>query len=98
MGLQREWLDVADAIGVDDFLKVWRILDASSSAHSRKGEDGRLMIPIRCYSAFLRYQRNRYVESLDAMGMKPPEIQQKLKDQLCEHISIRHISRLVQPE
>lgn len=98
MGLQREWLDVADAIGVDEFLKVWRILDASSAAHSRKGEDGRLMVPIRCYSTFLRYQRNRYVEALNAMGLTPPEIQRKLMEQLCEQISIRHISRLVKPE
>lgn len=98
MGLQREWLDVADAIGVDEFLKVWRILDASSSAHSRKGEDGRLMIPIRAYGTYLRYQRNRYVEALSEMGYTPPEIRVKLKEQLCEHISIRHISRLVQPE
>ena len=95
MGLQRVWLDVAEAIGVDALLKMWRILDADPASI---GNAGRLLIPLRSYSTFLRYQRNRYIESLDALGHKPPEIQKKLKDQLCEHISIRHISRLVQPE
>jgi hypothetical protein len=98
MGLQRVWLDVAEEIGVDDFLKVWRILDSSDAGQARKGEDGRIMIPIRCYDSFLRYQRNRYIESLTKMGMKPNEIRKRLNEQLCEQISIRHISRLTHQE
>jgi hypothetical protein len=94
MGLQRVWLDVAEEIGVDEFLKVWRLIDSSEAGLARKGEDGRIMIPIRCYSSYLRYQRNRYIETLDALGLKPPEIQRKLKEQLCEQVSIRHISRI----
>ncbi len=95
MGLQRVWLEVAEKIGVDAFLSVWRILDADQTSIDNYG---RLMVPIRAYSTYLRYQRNRYVEALNAMGYTPPEIRQKLKAQLCEEISIRHISRLVQPE
>jgi len=93
MGLQRVWLDVAEVIGVDNLLKMWRILDSDQASIA---DDGRLLVPIRSYSTFLRYQRNRYIESLDGMGFKPPEIQKKLNDQLCEQISIRHISRLIQ--
>lgn len=92
MGLQRVWLDVAEEIGVDAMLKMWRILDRDQSSI---GDDGRLLVPIRSYSTFLRYQRNRYIESLNNMGMKPREIQEKLNVQLCEKISLRHISRLI---
>lgn len=95
MGLQRVWLEVAEKIGVDAFLAVWRILDADQTSIDNYG---RLMVPIRAYSTYMRYQRNRYVEALSAMGYTPPQIRQKLKTQLCEEISIRHISRLVQPE
>lgn len=92
MGLQAVWLEVAEEVGVDAMLKMWRILDRDQSSI---GDDGRLLIPIRSYSTFLRYQRNRYIESLNGMGMKPREIQEKLNAQLCEKISLRHISRLV---
>jgi len=95
MGLQRVWLVIAERIGVDNMLAMWRILDSDQSSI---GDDGRLLVPIRSYSTFLRYQRNRYIESLDSMGLKPIEIQKKLKDQLCEQISIRHISRLIQQD
>lgn len=95
MGLQRIWLEVAEKIGVDAFLAVWRILDSDQTSIENSG---RLMVPIRAYSTYMRYQRNRYVESLSEMGLTPPQIRQKLKEQLCEQISIRHISRLVQPD
>lgn len=92
MGLQRVWLDVSEEIGVDAMLKTWRILDR---AHSSGGDEGRFMVPMRSYGSYLRFQRNRYIEALDASGMKPREIREKLSKQLCEQISIRHISRIL---
>lgn len=90
MGLRRVWLNIAEEVGVDALLKIWRILERDPSGTDK---EGRLVVP--SYSSFLRYQRNRYIEALSAGGMKPREIQEKLKAQLCEQISIRHISRLV---
>jgi hypothetical protein len=95
MGLQRVWLNIAEEVGVDNLLKVWRALDKDQSSI---GDDGRLLVPIRSYSTFLRYQRNRYIETLDSMGMSAKQIQQKLSEQLCEQISLRHISRLAKQE
>jgi hypothetical protein len=95
MGLQQVWIDIAEEIGVDDFLKIWRRLDSAPEAID---DGGRILIPIRSYSRFLRYQRNRYIEALSDMGKKPQEIQAILKSELCEKISVRHILRLVQPE
>lgn len=93
MGLQRVWLDVAEEIGVDAFLKVWRILDAD------KGESvahfGRVMVAIRTYSNFLRYQRNRYIETLYAMSLTPQEIRDRVHRALGEKLSMTHLYRIL---
>lgn len=91
MGLQRVWMDVAEEIGVDAFLAVWRILDADPSARHKEGF---LQLNLKLYRSYLRYQRNRYIEALAARGLKPLEIQRSLVRQLCESVSLRHISRI----
>lgn len=91
MGLQRIWCEVAEVIGVDALLKMWRILDSDPESI---GDNGRLILPLCRYNTFLRYQRNRYIETLAEMGEKPRDIQRILKAQLCEEISLRHISRI----
>lgn len=91
MGLQHGWIRVAEEIGFDAFLIVWRILDADPASY---GGGGRLEIPLRAYSAYLRYQRNRYIETLTEMGYDAKEIRERLKEQLRERISLRHISRI----
>lgn len=66
MGLSAMWLAVVRAIGADAFLSLWRILDA----HPQNWHDsGRLRIDIRRYSAYLRLQRNRYIENLYDAGV-----------------------------
>lgn len=92
MGLQRPWLRVAEEIGVDATLVAWRILDADPSS----SYDGTtLRVPLRSWKTFLRYQRNRYIESLRNHGLPPNEIQRRLQRQLGEVVSISHIKRLV---
>jgi len=95
MGLQRVWLDGAEAIGVDNLLKLWRIIDSDSASI---GDNGRLIPPICRYSTFLRYQRNRYIETLDGLGLSPSEIREKLSNQLCEEISLGHIYKIIRRE
>lgn len=95
MGLQRIWLEIAEEIGVDVLLRIWRILDNDPASI---GDSGRLILPLCRYSTYLRYQRNRYTEALHAAGMSVRDIQKKLNEQLCEQISIRHISRLLKSE
>lgn len=91
MGLQHAWIRVAETIGFDSFLSVWRILDADPASY---GGGGRLEIPLRAYSSYLRYQRNRYIETLTGMGCDAKQIRDRLKEQLREKISLRHISRI----
>lgn len=91
MGLQRVWLEVAEAIGVDDLLAMWRII---SSDPSSVGDHGRILVPIRSYSSYLRYQRNRYIEALTEMGLSSEEIRNRLSTQMGEDVSHRNISRI----
>lgn len=91
MGLQQSWLRVAEEIGVDAFLRTWRILDGDPGNY---GDSGRLKIPLRRYSSYLKFQRNRYIETLMQANCSAQEIRERLKRQLCEQISLRHISRI----
>jgi hypothetical protein len=93
MGVQQHWLKIAEEVGVDDFLKIWRILDREAQSYDSCG-NGRLLVPMRLYSTYLRYQRNRYINTLSCSGMPPSAIQKKLIEQLHEKISIRNISRV----
>lgn len=96
MGLADYWLQVAEYLGVDAFLGMWRILDANSrNIPQTKGNGGNSMSPsLRPYSGYLRFQKNRFVENLAAQGVPPKEIQKRVQQQLCETISIVHIWRL----
>lgn len=90
MGLPRTWLQVAEAIGVDAFLAMWRILDADESLH----EDNMVKAHLRPYRSYLRFQRNRYIETLAALKVPCATIRDMLKRQLGEEISERHIFNL----
>jgi len=90
MGLPRINLQVAEAIGFDAFMKLWRILDADESIH----KDRMIEFPIRPYRSYLRFQRNRYIETLAALGVPSSVIRELLKRQLGEEISERHIFNL----
>jgi hypothetical protein len=92
MGIAAPWLRVADAIGVDAFLAVWRILDQESSFRSDQGD----IVPrLRAYRSYLRYQRNRYIELLTSSGWTPQAIRDAVHLNLCERISLRHIYRVM---
>jgi len=90
MGLPRTWLQVAETIGIDAFLAMWRILDADESLH----EDNMVQAHLRPYRSYLRFQRNRYIETLAALRVPCATIREMLKSQLGEEISERHIFNL----
>lgn len=91
MGLSPMWLQVIATIGVDAFLALWRVLDA----HPPHWHDsGRLRVEIRRYSAYLRFQRNRYVEQLHAAHAPLPEIRRMVDLAFGEKLTEVHLSRI----
>lgn len=91
MGLQAVWLNVAAEIGVDAFLSMWRVIDADPASHNKEGF---LQLGLKNYRSYLRFQRNRYIESLAAQGLKPLDIRLHLARHFRESVSLRHISRI----
>jgi len=89
MGLQKHHLMVAEEIGFDNFLSMWRIYDE----HCQRKE-WQVLVTMRPYQSYLRYQRNRYIEALNESGMTAKEIQVYLARNLSEKTSITNISRI----
>lgn len=91
MGLPRLWLDIAKAIGYDQFLTLWQMLDAAEEFRSDSGS--MIEVELRRYRSFLRYQRNRFIEAL-APFTDDLEIQARVGSELGENLSLDHINRL----
>lgn len=101
MGLPRMWLRVAIALGYDQFIELWRLVDESADSmldSSATLHPGGSMIEMRLrrFSSFRRFQRNRYVEALAAQGVPYDEIRDIVAADLGEKLSPRHIHRLAE--
>jgi len=92
MGMPSTWLKIAEAIGSQNFLVMWRLLDEEPAF---RAQDGGLECSIRSFRSYLRFQRNRYIEELAVIGWDRAQIQAEIERQLCEKLSINHISRLL---
>ena len=93
VGLPRLWLAVAERIGFDAWLDVWRML---SSDRARDREEGGLRMPkLRDFDAYLRFQRNRYIEALAQRGEEPAAIRKLVEKNLGERLDESHVERLV---
>lgn len=94
MGLSTTMLQVAAEIGFDNFMAMWEILDRAPEALTDTESAIHLRLPR--LQAYRRYQRNRFVEALAAAGWTQPEIRAKVKAELGEKLSDRHMRRLMQ--
>lgn len=95
MGMLAVWLDVAEIVGPAAFLRVWERLDREYG-FQEAGAGEPLRLRLRRFSSYLRYQRNRYIESLASMGLSAPEIQRRIQADLGESVGHSHISRIAQ--
>ncbi|MFZ4285586.1 hypothetical protein [Variovorax sp. HJSM1_2] len=93
MGLSRVVLAVAEELGFEAFMRVWRVLDSAPELLSDNGYT--LIVRMPRLRAYQRFQRNRLVETMAAMGYSQREVQKKVSEQLGEKISDRHTRRLM---
>ncbi len=91
LGLQREWLAVAELLGVDAFLAAWRVLDTPDAP---RDDSGTLTLPLRRYSQWLRWQRNQHIRALRAAGLRPSEVRERLKENYGEELSASQLRRI----
>ena len=81
MGLSAAWQRVASEIGFDNFLKMWRVLD---SEYKFQDERYGLLMNLRRYSSYLRYQRATYILNCHKKGLNYEQITQKTNVAFCE--------------
>lgn len=92
LGLRAEWLRVAEEIGVDPFLRMWRILDSEDSP---RDDSGVLTLRLRSYDAWSRLQRNQHIRLLKQSGEPPRAIQDRITENYGEQLSRRTIDRVL---
>jgi len=90
MGMHPRWIRIAEEIGIDAFLAVWRLLDENPP--NMPGSTVYVSMPR--FTRFLRYQRNRFIEAMVVAGAGSTDIKKRLKAELCEEVSVRHIDRI----
>lgn len=92
MGLPEVWLKVAHSIGSQNFIRMWAILGQEPSFQA---SDGQIAAKLRPFRSYLRFQRNRYIEDLITRGWDSRQIQEEIERQLCESLTLGHISRVM---
>lgn len=96
IGLPRMWLILAETVGFDAFLEVWRRLTIEGEDSGYARETGGVKMPsLRSYDAYLRYQRNRYIDALAARGLKPAEVRRAVARNLSEPLDEKHVFKLM---
>lgn len=72
IGLAYHWLRVAETIGVDAFLDMWRVLDENNLGRVGLREPVRIRVPL--FDRWTKHQRNCLIESLSSENLSPEAI------------------------
>ncbi len=83
MGLGVVWVKVAEELGYEAFLAVWRTLSLN-----RDFMDKRNRVSIPDIGLLFHYQRNQCIRELAAHGLVPRQIQQRMLEDTGEKLSI----------
>lgn len=80
MGLPSFWIEVAQLLGAEAFLALWRLVDGSPHVHTK---GSMLQLPeMRPYRSYLRFQRNLWAADLAAHGCSTAEIRRRAREQM----------------
>lgn len=66
-----------------------------SSDQSLRNDCNQIELTLRQFAVYERYQRNKYIETLDKLGYKASEIHAIIWHKLGEPMSYRHLQRLI---
>lgn len=84
------WIGVAEIIGFDQFIAVWRLL---TSSNAWLDEGHRVYLP--SFRKYLRLQRNLLIEALLSDGQTSADIRAHVKRTLGEDIDLPHFRKIV---
>lgn len=91
IGLSKIWLDIAAAVGYDQFIGIWKNI---SSKPELRDDSNQVALTIRPFRAYERYQRNRYIDTLVAAGLRPSQVHEVVRHDLGENLTVSQITRL----
>lgn len=91
IGMHLRWITLAQRIGMDAFLEMWRAVDEDET---RTGTS--ILISIPRLSRFTRFQRNQFIMALACDGFDHEAIRRQVWQVLHEEISLRHIARVIE--
>ncbi len=89
IGLNHIWQEVAAAIGYDNFIKMWEILDSHEEI---RRPDGGILTTLRSFRAQKRYQRDRFGVLIKKAFGNCVSVK-RLSEQMGEKVGSSHISR-----
>lgn len=96
LGLPRAWLLIAETVGFDAWLEVWRRLSSEEfNGWVRRDTGGTRMPTLRSYESYLRYQRNRYIEALAARNMSVKQVARAVARNLREPLDESHVAKIM---
>lgn len=96
IGLPAAWLLVAETIGFDAWLEVWRRLSSEDfNDWVRRDTGGTRMPTLRSFDSYLRFQRNRYIEALGARGMSVAQVARAVARNLREPLDEKHVAKIM---
>ena len=90
IGLNHIWQEVASAIGYDNFIKMWEILDSHEEI---RRPDGGILTTLRAFRAQKRYQRDRFGVLVKKSFGNCVSVK-RLSEQMGEKVGSSHISRV----
>jgi hypothetical protein len=83
MALPRVWLRVAETIGYEPFMHLWRVLCSDESVQNDRQ---RVRVPL--FSKYTRFQRNQVIRRLHEEGQSPNAIRRYIArttgERLCK--------------
>jgi hypothetical protein len=92
VGLSPRLIEVARAIGVENFFTLWRLVDGTPLG--TPGEQISLKFPR--FTRWVRHCRNRLIVSLHRDGLSLCHIRQRVYAELGVDVSIRSVRRVIE--
>ena len=92
MRLPADWVMVAETVGFDTFLALWRRISADVSLLH---DGGQRMPKLRSYEAWTRRERDRYIMELARQGKNPAEVTRAVARNWREHLDPKHVAKIM---
>ncbi len=92
MRLPAAWVMVAETVGFDTFLTLWRRISADASLLH---DGGQRMPKLRSYEAWTRRERDRYIIELSRQGKSAAEVARAVARNWREHLDPKHVAKIM---